>query len=170
MKDTHGEVASSTMELLAPHGGGGLVPQPGSSLNPLHLAITEALLHKHDWWTPHPVPFPSPEIRTSDWKFQPSMQTWFPWQPVPLLGCFPKVTSLISMQCDRNRLVVDNKTSASPILWSESGTEDERPNRVAPGDGGRPVSGAPKDSKIHRFSGPLNKKCHEYSEPSVSSD
>lgn len=48
MKDTHGEVPSSTMELLALHGGGGLVPQPGSSLNPLHLAITEALLHKHD--------------------------------------------------------------------------------------------------------------------------
>lgn len=36
----------------------------------------------------------SPPQKEWDWKFQPSIPGWFPWQPASLLRSFPKATSL----------------------------------------------------------------------------
>lgn len=94
------------------------------------------LWHRHDYLNHWPLvtdsTFSSSTLprnpRGWDWKLHLSSQAAFPWQPAPTLICFPKSPFNINWVVMRKGLVINNKTTISPLSFGEtiSGTWGQR--------------------------------------------
>ena len=107
-------------------------PTPFGFLWRLHYIGMIDKIIGHWWLIQSLAPLPSPEIREQNWKFQPSINGWFPWQPdpKPLVLSKSHLININSVVVERGLLWITRHPFQLYGSEAISETEDRKPNII----------------------------------------